>query len=138
MRGTREAASASACALAPARGGSMTTPSKAFSSAGRERECEEVAPLGLDPLQSLRATQGGVQRVERRLARFHRPNRRPLRQRQRESADAGEEVDDAPASGEVFSDQPGHDLLGFGGGLDEGARRRCDECPGNLHDRLRK
>ena len=59
------------------------------SSAGDEREGEEVAPLRLDPLQPASRDARPRQRIERRLAALHRLHRRVPRQRQRERADAG-------------------------------------------------
>ena len=134
MRGTREAASASAWALAPARGGSMTTPSKAFSSAGESgnaKRSRRSVSTRFNPFARRRAafsaSSGGWLDSTARTAdpcasasvKVPMPAKRSTTRRH-------------PAR--CSADQPGHDLLGFGGGLDEGARRRRDECPGNLHE----
>ena len=87
---------ASACALAPAAGGSKTTAPKAASSVGatglRKRSRRRVV-TGLRPRDAAR---GIVERGEQRRVAFDRGHRRAPREAQAEGAAAGEEIEDRP------------------------------------------
>ena len=143
-RARRDAASAAACARAPARGGSTTSASKRASSAPasgvRCRSRRSVVRRAREPGAPGRL----LQRREHGRIALERMYRAPGRgERQAERAAAGEQVGDAPGVTDRLVDRASDRGFGRLARLQERAGRQldldlaeCDRRRAPLHDRL--
>ena len=124
MSGGPAAASARACASAPARGGSNSTASKRASFGADERPTEEVAGLGMNGAQPGRCAGGARERRDRRRVGIDGEDLVLARQPQREGAGAAEEVGDPFGALQRRRRAVGERLFARCGRLQEAAGRR--------------